>query len=932
MKGKIYESEYEEALIDLLQAEGWQYTNGKTIHRQLREPLLIDELTTSLMSRYPGLTDDDATAIISKLRHVPGQTHFERLRNTFLLVRDGFRYTRNGDGTKFDIKFVDFDTPEINTFRAVNQLEVGYGMKDDVRIPDVLLYVNGIPLCIFELKNPTKEDATIAEAYEQIHTRYLRDIPHLLQYTPLSCISDATANNTRLDTTYTPYEHYYAWKKVNNEDPSAQKGIDQVRTIVKGVYEPARFLEVLRDYVYFPDADFDGEEEIVCRYPQFFATRMLRESIRKAFDEHSPKGGTYFGATGCGKTYTMMFLARQLALRCEELGSPTIIMIVDRDDLQSQAGKLFLRSAEFLGLGISKVIKDRDELKTELSLRDSGGFFICTIQKFCEAIGELNTRRNIICFSDEAHRTQIRLSNKLKVVDHKDIEAKEEKQSYVQDINETSNPNEVEVESLEYRYAVKEIDDSKIGAFITKPYAEQLRTAFPNATFVGFTGTPIAETIQVFGGIVDSYTMRMAVDDDITKDIKYIPRIAKVTLDSAKVKKIEEYYATCAEEGATEEDVAASKKAMSAMELILGDEDRLERLAADIIAHYTAACENNADVIQKAMIVCSKREIGYRLLKKFMQLKPEWFEEHKHPEDLEVPEKKLKDLTPMPTIAMVATRGKNDPKDMYEYLGDKKRIKSLEDAFKMEYSNLRIVIVVDMWITGFDVPCLTYLYNDKPIQKHTLIQTISRVNRKYPGKKYGYIVDYIGIHGNMMEAMKKYGGDTFGPSEDDVQQALGALIIELDLIKQLFVGFDLRPFTDKDAKPLDRLECLQNAAEHVLTLSKMYNVAKDGAKPKEVDAKTFFLAHVKRLKTAYDICQPSNALNHEQLALSQCFMCVASYIRKASGVKHDTESMNRAVERMVADALRCNSVVSILDSDVGGKYLQSELYRATKPR
>ena len=252
-------------------------------------------------------------------------------------------------------------------------------MKDEVRIPDVLLYVNGIPLCIFELKNPTKEDATIADAYEQIHIRYMRDIPHLLQYTPLSCISDATANNTRLGTTYTPYEHYYAWKKVNNEDPSAQKGIDQVRTIVKGVYEPTRFLEVLRDYVYFPDVDFDGEEEIVCRYPQFFSTRMLRESVRKAFEEHSSKGGTYFGATGCGKTYTMMFLARQLALRCEELGSPTIIMIVDRDDLQSQAGKLFLRSSEFLGLGASKVIKDREELKTELSLRDSGGFFICTI-------------------------------------------------------------------------------------------------------------------------------------------------------------------------------------------------------------------------------------------------------------------------------------------------------------------------------------------------------------------------------------------------------------------------------------------------------------------------------------------------------------------------------------------------------------------------
>jgi type I restriction enzyme R subunit len=900
MKGKLYETEYEEALIDLLVDEGWQYSNGKTIkNRPYREPLLVDELRESLSARYPELTAEDIEAIENRLRHAPGQSHFERLRNTFQLVRDGFRYVRNGDRKKFDVKLVDFDRPEMNSYRVVNQLEVGYGLKDDVRIPDVLLYINGIPLCIFELKNPTKEDATIADAYEQIHTRYMRDIPHLLRYCPLSCISDATANNTRLGTTYTPYEHYYAWKKVNNEDESAQKGIDQVRTIVKGVYEPVRFLEVLRDYVYFPDADFDGEEEIVCRYPQFFATRMLRESVRKAFDECTTKGGTYFGATGCGKTYTMMFLARQLALRCEELGSPTIVMIVDRDDLQRQAGKLFLRSSEFLGLGTAKIIKDREDLKTELSLRDSGGFFVCTIQKFCEAIGELNTRRNIICFSDEAHRTQISLGKKLKVVDHKDIEAEEE---MLQDA-----PN----------LSVKMIDESKIGAFVTKPYAEQLRIAFPNATYVGFTGTPIAETIQVFGEIVDRYTMRQAVDDDITKEIKYIPRIAKVTLDSEKVKEIDAYYKVCADEGATDEDIAASKKAMSAMELILGDEDRLERLAADIIAHYTAACDNNPEVIQKAMVVCSKREIGYALLKKFHKLRPDWFELRKHPDGMEVSDKEMKKLVPMPTIAMVATRGKNDRKEMFDYLGDKKRTKSLEEAFKLEHSNFCIVIVVDMWITGFDVPCLTYLYNDKPLQKHTLVQTISRVNRKYPGKKNGYIIDYIGIRSNMMEALKTYGGESFGPSEDDVQQALDALIVELDLIKQLFSGFDLLPFTDKDAKPLDRLDCLQNAAEYVLTLNKMYNVAAEGAKkPKVVDAKTFFLAHIKRLKMAYDICQPSNVLTHEQLALSQCFMCVASYIRKASGEKHDTESMNRAVQKMVAEALQCNSVVSILESDV----------------
>ena len=905
MRGKFYESEYEEALIDLLQDEGWQYTNGGNIHRQLREPLLIEDpnvndLHVYLQHRYPDLTSSDVNEVVNYLRHVPGQTHFERLRNTFQLVRDGYRYTRHGDGLNIDIRFIDFESPDCkkyNIFRAVNQFEVAYGMKDDVRIPDVLLFVNGIPLCIFELKNPTKLDADIAQAYEQIHIRYMRDIPHLLRYCPLSCISDATANNTRLGTTYTPYEHYYAWKKVNNEDPSAQKGIDQVRTIVKGVYEPSRFLEILRDYVYFPDEKSGREEEIVCRYPQFFATRMMLDSIRRAFEEQTSKGGTYFGATGCGKTYTMMFIARQLALRCKELGSPTVIMIVDRDDLQTQAGKLFLRSQDFLQLGTVKVIADREELKTELSLRDSGGFFICTIQKFCETIGELNTRRNIICFSDEAHRTQIRLSNKIKVVELKDIEAKMEQTS-------------------EGALAVRMIDESKIGAFVTKPYAEQLRAAFPTATFVGFTGTPIAETIQVFGDIVDRYTMQQAVDDDITKDIKYIPRIAKVTLDSQKVKEIEDYYTKCAEEGATETDIAASKKAMSAMEQILGDEERLERLAADIIVHYTASCENKPGVVQKAMVVCSKREIGYALLQKFRKLQPDWFEERKAPEDYVVPEKEMKELVPMPTIAMVATRGKNDVKDMFNYLGDKKRTKVLENAFKQEYSNFRIVIVVDMWITGFDVPCLTYLYNDKPLQKHTLVQTVSRVNRKYPGKDFGYIIDYIGIRNNMMEAMKKYGGETFGPSEDDVQQALGALLVELELIKQLFVEFDLNPFINKDSKPLDRLECLGKASEHILTLSKMYNVAKEGKRPKEVDAKTFFLTHVKRLKTAYDICQPSNVLNHEQLSLSQCFMCVATYIRKASGEKHDTESMNRVVQHMVAEALQCNSVVSILDTDV----------------
>ena len=893
MKGKYYESDYEEALIDLLEQQGWEYTHGGGISRNNREVLLVNDLTEYLKQRYAELQVSDVEEIINRLRHVSGQTHFELLRNTYYLVRDGFRYTRNQDGATFDIEFVDFEAQNKNNiYRCVNQFEVGYGLKADIRIPDVLLFVNGIPLCIFELKNPTDFNATIADAYDQIHIRYKRDIPHLLRYCSLSCISDATVNNTKLGTTYTPYNHYYVWKKVNNEEESAKRGADQVKTIVAGVYEPNRFIEIIRDYVYFPDKKHDKDEEIVCRYPQFFATRMLKESVLRAHTANSSKGGTYFGATGCGKTYTMMFLARQLSLRCEEIGSPTIVMIVDRDDLQTQAGKLFLRSEEFLSLGAAKIIADRKDLKTELSIRESGGFFICTIQKFCEEIGELNTRKNIICFSDEAHRSQVRLNTQLKI--------KEQKAD-----SEGNNK-------------------TPIGAFVTKPYAEHLRTAFPNATFVGFTGTPIEETIQVFGDVVDSYTMQQSVEDDITVELKYIPRIANVTLDSEKVKEIDNYYKKCADEGATDEDVASSKSAMSAMEVILGDDERLERLAKDIIEHYSNACENKPDVVQKAMIVCSKRKIAYNLLQKFRKQKPEWFEVKKSPDDSKLTSDELKELSPMPTIAMVATRNANDNADMFNYLGDSARSKKLDDAFKMENSNFRIVIVVDMWITGFDVPCLTYLYNDKPLQKQTLIQTISRVNRKYEGKEFGYIIDYIGIRDNMMEAMRKFGGETFGPSVDDVQQALEALIIELKIVSDVFVDFDITPFTDSKTTPLERLECLSSAADYIITLTEQLNLSNEKDKPKTVGVKTFFLAHVKRLRTAYDICQPSNVLNNEQLSLSQCFMAVASYIRKTSGEIHDTESMNRVVEKMVAEALKCNSVVSILQTDVEERIFSPE--------
>ena len=412
--------------------------------------------------------------------------------------------------------------------------------------------------------------------------------------------------------------------------------------------------------------------------------------------------------------------------------------------------------------------------------------------------------------------------------------------------------------------------------------------------------------------------MDQAVADGLTVPIKYHPRIAKVLLDENKVKQIESYYEKCAEEGATKEDIEASKRAMSSMEITLGEDSRLERLAKDIYEHYTSSCENNPDRIQKAMVVCSNREIAFNLLKKFEQLYPTWFEKKKVPEGIEVTSEELKKIKPMPTIAIVASVGKIDREEMYNYLGGGKndsRSEELDIIFKHDKSNFRVVIVVNMWITGFDVPTLTYLYNDKPLKKHLLIQTISRVNRKYPDKEYGLIIDYIGIRKNMREALKTYGGDTsIAPTKDDVYQAKGAFIEELEILKRLFSNYDLSPFISAEYNPIERYTLLASAAEYVFSSLEKLNIESSG-KIRGVLFKTYFLKTVKRMKAAYDICQPSGELNEKDMALVRCFMAIAGFVRKMSGTSDiDADSMNRDVSKMIEEVLKYNEVESILEN------------------
>lgn len=848
--GRYCESEYESAFIAFLESVGWHYLAGNQIPRSYSEVLIAEDFKAFIAKTSPGLLPEETEQLYDTVRLAGAESDFSTLHKVYKWMVDGVQFTPQ-NGLSIMVPLIDFETPENNIFRVVNQFTVEYinNGQRETRRPDVLLFVNGMPLCVIELKNPADANATIYDAWEQITIRYWRDIPQLLHYCPLACISDGV--KTRLGTVRTPYEHFYAWRRVNDGDKLSTMPFEETETMVRGVYAPERFLEIFRDYIYFQDEIFDCDErEIVCRYPQFFAARLLKQSIVKSVVEQTGKGGTYFGATGCGKTYTMAFLARQLSLRCgdiPQIGSPTIVMIVDREELQEQGIKLFAKSKEFLNLGDVSVVKDRKHLRQELGARESGGFYICTIQKFCDRkedkIGLINDRHNIICFSDEAHRTQLEHSRKIQF--SKDT-------------------------------------DENMKAMVSKPYAKVLKEAFPHATFVGFTGTPIAETYQTFGD------------------------------------EIERYYKTCADDGATEEDIEASKKAMSSMEIILGEPSRLERLAVDIHDHYTAACEKEPDRIQKAMVVCSNRQIAYDLLLKFQEKYPEWFVEKKVPDGTAATKEELDAMKPMPFMAMVASVGSNDEPGMYNYLGgvkNDKRSKELDAAFKQEKSNFHIVIVVDMWITGFDVPCLTYLYNDKPLKKHLLIQTISRVNRVYPGKEYGMVIDYIGIRDNMREAMKIYGGDTsVAPTSDDVEQATEVFREELEVLKTMFTGYGLKPFLNPESDPVERYRLLAKAAEYVFaSTEKLNSEGKSGTQ--KVSFKTYFLKTVKRMRLSYDICQPSGELSESESALAQCFMAIAGFVRKMSGTTElDTDSMNRAVSKMVDEALRYNQVESVLDA------------------
>ncbi len=705
---------------------------------------------------------------------------------------------------------------------------------------------------VFEFKSAVKENTTIMDAYTQLTVRYRRDIPELFKYNAFVVISDGV--NNKYGSLFTKYDFFYAWRKINSEDKELD-GIDSLTTMIKGLFRKDRLLAVIKDFIYFPDSS-DKDLKIVCRYPQFFAANKLYENIKNHLrPEGDGKGGTYFGATGCGKSYTMLFLTRML-MKSKYFHSPTIILITDRTDLDSQLSRQFVASKKYIGDENVISIDSRENLRKELSGRTSGGVYLTTIQKFTEDLKLLTDRSNVICISDEAHRSQVNLGQKMR------INEKVVKRGY--------------------------------------GFAKYLYDSLPNATYAGFTGTPVDATIEVFGGVVDSYTMTESVQDGITVNLVYDGRAAKVNLDLEKVKEIEKYYDKCAVEGANEYQIEESQKAIAHLDVILGDPDRLRAVAQDFIAHYESRVKEGVTVAGKAMFVCASRNIAFDLYKIIKELRPEWAKKKLCPDGVKLTNQDEKELKPIEMIKLVMTRNKDDVPELYNMLGTKDDREELDRQFKNVKSNFKIAIVVDMWLTDFDVPCLDTIYIDKPIQQHTLIQTISRVNRVYEGKEKGLIVDYIGIKKNMNIALKKY--TNFEKEEfEGIEEAVNIVKNQLEVLARMFYKFDNKDFFE--GNPREQLACLNRAVEYVQD-------------SKELEVR--FMAAVKRMKQAFNLCSSSDKISDEEKNYIHFYCGVRSVLFKITkGTVPDISQMNAKVREMVAEAIKSDGVEEIFKDKKG---------------
>ncbi len=856
MPALFSEAVLEQAIIDKFKDEGYDYVSGDDLHRELSDVLIEEDLSAFLFAKYAvqGITDSEIASIIRSLRYASATPVYSANRSMFLRMVEGETFVREDRNQKdFHLQLIDFDIVDNkNIVKIVNQMTVKG--PHATRRPDAIVYINGLPVVVMEFKSAIKEDTTIHDAYVQITTRYMRDIPELFKYNCFAVLSDGV--NTKAGSVFGDYEHFFSWRRIEAYDRPVD-GIDTLDTMIQGMFRKERLYDIIHNFIYFPDTDNGKNMKVVASYPQYFAARkLLANVLAHQKPKGDGKGGTYFGTTGCGKSFIMLFLTR-LIMHEQSLYSPTVLLITDRSDLDDQLSRQFLNSKRFIGDNTVIEMESREQLKDLLEKTASGGVYLTTVQKFAEEFGELSTRSNIICISDEAHRTQNNLDMKLVV----------------------------KADEVLQRYG----------------FARFLHTALPQATYIGFTGTPVDATMDVFGPVIDQYTMTDSVKDGITVRLVYDGRPARATLDEDKVKAIEDYYQQCLDAGSNEYQVEASKKAVTNMAAIVGDDDVLNAVADYFIQHYETRVAEGSSVAGKAMFVCLNRPIAFKFYNILKEKRPEWFELRVAPEGVTLSEKDKKELIPMPMCQFVATRSKDDPQDMYDLLGSDAMRKTAAIQFKNIKSNFKIAIVVDLWLTGFDVPFLDCIYIDKPLsQSHTIIQTVSRVNRTYEGKDSGLIVDFIGIKPGLLAALRTYtdfNPDTF--DEDSVQAAIRLVRDQLEILGAMMNGFDSTKYFT--GYPAERLQCLNEGAEFL-------------QQTKELEQR--FMSNVLRMSKAFNLCNSAKDFTKHELDLIHYYKALRSVLFKLTkGDAPDTDTMNAHVAQMMEAAIKSEGVEEVFSTD-----------------
>ena len=827
------EENYEKSLIELFQTDlEYEYVYGPDIERDFYSPFYEDVLLDSLQRINHSATNDAIQDALFKLKNFENGELVQKNAVFMDYLQNGIpvRYFVDGEERSSIVYLVDYKEPENNSFVVANQWTF---IENSNKRPDLILFLNGLPIVLMELKSPSREETDASEAYRQLRN-YMQEIPSMFIYNAICVMSDQLIS--KAGTITSGEDRFMEWKTKDGNYENTQYA--QFDTFFEGIFQKERLLDIIKNFICFSNEGINSYK-ILAGYHQYFAVKKAIESTKHATVTDG-KGGVFWHTQGSGKSLSMVFYAHLLQ---EALDSPTIVVLTDRNDLDDQLYSQFVKCKDFLRQDPLQA-ESRENLKTLLAGRQANGIIFTTMQKFEESDEPLSERHNIIVMADEAHRGQYGLAEKIKITKNESGE---------------------------------EVAKRVIGT------ARLIRNTLPNATYIGFTGTPISSkdrsTREVFGDYIDIYDMTQSVEDGATRPVYYESRVIKLNLDQETLRLIDAEYDLMSL-NADSEVIEKSKHELGQMEAILGNDNTLDSLVQDILNHY----ENNREhlLTGKAMIVAYSRSIAMKIYKRILALRPNWEEK----------------------VAVVITSGNNDPEEWRQIIGNKHHKNELAKKFKDNNSPLKIAIVVDMWLTGFDVPSLATMYIYKPMTGHNLMQAIARVNRVFRDKEGGLIVDYVGIATALKQAMNDYTSrDKKNYGDTDVSMVAYPKFLEkLSICRDIFHGYDYSKF--KSGTDLERAKTISGAVNFIMD--------KERVEDKEVFVKESLMLH-----QALSLC--SSLVNEDDRFEAAFFEAVRVLVLRLTntgvGKKISLPEMNARINELLKHSIKSDGVINLF-SDI----------------